>query len=57
MPAVITKLRRGKLRTIYAKTGHLARTKLDNPVDGGGWKPTKTGRATAARQAGYINDA
>jgi hypothetical protein len=54
---VITKLRRGKLRTIYAKTGHLARTKLGNPVDGGGWKPTKTGRATAARQAGYINEA
>jgi hypothetical protein len=52
MPVSIRKVR-GKFRVVERATGRIAKTKLGNPVDGGGHRS----RQKAGRQAGYINEA
>ena len=51
-PAVV----RGKIRTIDGTTGKPAKTKLGNPVDGGGWKPGQQNWQRARRQVRHIMD-
>ena len=49
-----TRVLRGKVRTVDAETGKVAKTALGNPVDGGGWNATAYGKAKAARQVRHI---
>lgn len=51
MPVTMRKVR-GKYRVCEKGTGRIAKTKLGNPVDGGGMN-----RARVGAQVGHINDA
>ena len=57
MPTVASKILRGKVRTVDAKTGRVAKTALGNPIDGGGWKRKENGVAIGKRQCRYVNKA
>ena len=57
MITVIPKVIRGKVRTVDAKTGRVAKTALGNPIDGGGWKRKENGVAIGKRQCRYVNKA
>lgn len=56
MPVTMKHIR-GKIRTVEAATGKIARTSKGNPVDGGGWPANRHGRGMAARQVEKINAA
>lgn len=54
---VAMKCVRGKIRTVEADTGKIAKTHLGHAIDGGGWPCNKQGRGTAHRQVQHINEA